>query len=525
MSKERIVMRKIREILRLHFENKLSINQISEVCSIARSTVQEYLRRFNTSKLPWPLPTDLTDELLEKQLYPPKPNALQQDRGLDYNYFLQELRRPNVTKEVLWSEYKQANPGGYQYSYFCDLLRQAAKKSKYSMRQIHKGGEKVFVDFGKGLNFIAPDTGEVIPTQLYVSCWGASNYLFAQAVLKEDLVSWISAHVAALNYFGCCPKAIIPDNLKAAVTKACRYEPELNPTYLEFAQHYGTTVLPARPHHPKDKAKVETGVKLGKRWILARLRNHKFTSLAQLNDAISELLEQFNNRIMKAVGQNRKTMFTQLDLPNALPLPEKPYEYADWKWASVNINYHVQYDHHDYSVPYTTGCGQRVGIRATGSTIEIYANVHKQSQRIASHTRSYRKHGYTTKNEHMPASHRKFLEWTPERIISWAQKCGPAVKALVEAMLKRKVHPEQSYKSCLGIIRLTNHYSHTKLNLACQRALQFRVFSYKGIKNILSKHLESLNTTTKPVYRSQHENIRGADYFANHDQINLKLIN
>jgi transposase len=516
MSKERIAMRKIREVLRLKYGNKISMNQISAICKISRSTVQDYIRRFETSDLSWPLEESISDEILENKFFPSGKNSRPSYKsGLDYNYLLQELRKKNVTMEVLWSEYKQANPNGYQYSYFCELITAHKKKCQYSMRQIHKGGEKGFIDFGTGLNFIDPETGECRSTQLFVFCWGASNHLFARAVLSENLPAWIQVNVEALDYFGCSPKVLIPDNLKSAVTKACRYEPTVNAMYTDFAQHYGTTIMPARPRRPKDKAKAENGVKLGKRWILARLRNHIFTSLHQLNEAIAELLEQFNNRTMKKYGKSRKEMFIQLDRPNALELPEKRYVFAEWKWATVNINYHVRYDNHEYSVPYTTGFGQKVGIRATGSTIEIYKDIHKNSQRICSHLRSYQRHGYSTTAEHMPPSHRKYLEWTPERIMSWAGKYGSSVKQLVENIMSKRVFPEQAYKSCLGIIRLEKHYSAEKLDAACRRALDFKIDSYTGVKNILSKELESKkNQKSAPSYRRKHENIRGADYFS-----------
>lgn len=522
MSKERIGMRKIREVLRLKYENQITMNQISGICKTARSTVQEYIRRFEISDLRWPLEESITDEVLENKLFPSGKNSrLRNKSELEYNYLLQELRRKNVTMEVLWTEYKQANPTGYQYSYFCEQISAHKKKSRYSMRQVHKAGEKGFIDFGTGLNFIDSETGECRSTQLFVFCWGASNHLFAKAVLSEALPSWIQVNVEALDYFGCCPKALIPDNLKSAVTKACRYEPTVNAMYTDFAQHYGTTIMPARPQRPKDKAKVENGVKLGKRWILARLRNHIFTSLHQMNEAIAELLEQFNNRTMKQYGKSRKELFVQLDRPHAMKLPEKRYVFAEWKWATVNINYHVRYDNHEYSVPYTTGFGQKVGIRATGSTVEIYKDIHKNSCRVCSHRRSYQKHGYTTSLEHMPPSHRKYLEWTPERIMSWAEKYGSSVKQLVENIMSKRVFPEQAYKSCLGIIRLEKHYSAEKLNAACQRALDFKIDSYQGVKNILSKELEAKTTQKNArLYRRKHENIRGADYFAqatNHD--------
>ena len=515
MSKERITMRKIREILRLKYEKGISKNKAADICHMARSTVQEYVRRFEISDLAWPLPDDISDEELESKLYSKDQTAKKSNKApLDYTYLMQELRKPNMTIEVLWSEYKEADPLGYNYSYFCQLLRAHQKKCRYSMRQIHKGGEKTFVDFGTGLDIIDPQTGEKVSTKLFISTWGASNYLFVKAVLHEDLPSWIKINVDALNYFGCCSHVMVPDNLKAAVTKACRYEPQLNPTYLEFAQHYSTTIIPARPRKPKDKSKAENSVKLAKRWILARLRNHIFTSLTQLNDAIAELLESFNHRIMKKTGKSRKELFELLDKPHAITLPDQAYVYADWKWATVNINYHINYDQHDYSVPYHLGTGTKIAIRATATTVEIYQQSHRMSKRLCSHLRSYRQHGYTTVAEHMPPSHRQYLEWTPERILSWAGKIGPQVKAVVEKVMQRPVHKEQSYKSCLGIIRLAKHYSHADLNAACQRALDYRVYTYQAIKSILSKQLQPQSPAAKVSKKNDHENVRGSNYYA-----------
>ncbi len=510
MSKERIAMRKIREVLRLKYENKISRNKIAVICKTSRSTVQDYIRRFEISGMSWPLSYEITDHILEHKLFPVKPALSNSRLHLDYTYLIQELKKPNVTMEVLWSEYKQAHPEGYQYSYFCELLTAYRKRLNYSMRQSHKGGEKGFLDFGKGLNLLNPQTGELISTQLFVFTWGASNYTFAKAVLSEDLPSWIKVNTEALEYFGCCPKVEVPDNLKSAVNKACRYEPVLNPTYAEFSAHYGMVIMPARPYKPKDKSKAENGVKLCKRWILARLRNRIFTNLHEMNLAIMELLDQFNNRIMKKIGKSRKELYEILDRPQALPLPDTRYVFADWKRARVNINYHISFDQHDYSVPYTF-IHQEVEIRATSTTIEVYQG----SQRICSHRRSYQKHGYTTIPEHMPPSHRKFLEWTPERIMTWAAKLGPQVKTLVEQIMQKRKHPEQAYKSCLGIIRLQKHFPAARLKAACQRALDFRVHTYQGVKSILAKQLDKM-PSEQMLKRDLfvHDNVRGADYFS-----------
>lgn len=509
MAKERIGMRKIKEVLRLGYENKVSMRKIALCSQVGRRTVQEYFRRFRVSNLPWPLPADVGEEELERKLFPENWREQATKEPLNYEYFFQEMKKPNVTLAILWEEYKQERPEGYQYSQFCDLYRKYVKTLNYSMRQEHKAGEKTFVDFGKGLNLVDPKTGAPIPTQLFVSVWGASNYAFATAVLGEDLSNWIGVNVSALEYYGCCPKAIVPDNLKSAVTKACRYEPELNPTYAEFARHYDLVIFPARPYRAKDKAKVENGVRLAKRWILAKLRNRIFFSLSALNMAIYELLEELNNKLMKRIKKSRKEMFEVLDKPNAQPLPDRRYEFAEWKTVRVSIDYHVGFDDHYYSVPYTL-IHQELEIRATRNIIEVF----KKGTRVCSHPRSYHKHKYTTKTEHMPKSHQQYLEWTPTRILEWAAKYGSSVKELAEQVMGSRKFPEQAYRSCLGILRLEKHFSAERLNNACQRALEYRVESYQGVKNILSRGLDKLSSEEKPRPTPiRHENVRGSKYY------------
>lgn len=513
MAQERISMRKIKEVLRLYYEAKVSQNSIAKVVSIGRYSVQQYLLRFRASGLSWPLTEDISEEELERRLFPGKKTFSGKKPELDYEYLLREIRRPDATLGVLWEEYKQQNPAGYHYSYFCDLFNQYRNRVNSSMRQEHKAGEKTFVDFGDSpLKIITADTGEELATKIFVSVWGASTYMYAESSFGEGLPDWIRLNVNAVEYFGCCSKAIVPDNLKAAVNKACKYEPELNPTYAEFAEHYGTVIYPARPYKPKDKSRAETGVKLAKRWILFRLRHRVFYSLAELNEAIWELLEQFNQKPMKKFKKSRKELFEQLDQPHALSLPPTRYEFAQWKKALVQFNYHVSYSGHEYSVPYTL-IHKTVEIRASANTIEI----HYRGKRIYSHLRSAINHGYTTVVSHMPPSHQQYLEWTPQRIKHWAQRYGPAVSALVEKIMESRKFPEQAYKSCLGIIRLENKFTAQRLNLACQRALEYQAFSYRSIVNILQRGLDKqpLSTTNQNQPQINHENIRGARYYSN----------
>lgn len=520
MAQERIGMRKIKEILRMEFDNGISKNKIARACKIGRKTVQVYFHRFKASGLRWPLPENMSDEELEQRLFSEHKVKSNSRESLNYEYLFKEIKRSNVTLALLWEEYKQDYPDGYQYSQFCELFRRYRKTLNYSMRQDHKAGEKTFVDFGEGLKLVDPRTGEIIPTKLFVSVWGASTLTFVRAVLGEDLANWIDVNVSALDYYGCCPKAIVPDNLKSAVTKACRYEPEINPAYTEFARHYGVVIFPARPHRPKDKPKAENAVKLAKRWILAKLRNRIFYSLTQMNAAICELLEEFNNKQMKRFKKSRRELFEILDKPSALPLPCEKYEFAEWKKVRVNIDYHVCFDAHYYSVPYTF-IQQELEIRATRTTIEIF----KKGQRICSHQRSYCKYQHTTQAEHMPLPHQKYLEWTPARILRWAEKCGPFVKEIVEKMLQSRKFPEQAYRSCLGLFRLGTIYSDERLEKACRRALEYHIDSYRGINNILLKNLDKIEIkegSQQKIFVS-HENIRGAGYYENEKVSNIVL--
>lgn len=506
---ERISMRKIREVLRLYYEAKLSKNQIARVTNIGRYTVQQYILRFSGAGLIWPI--EITDEDLENKLFSQKRERKELRPEPNYNYLLQEIRKPNATLAVLWEEYKQENPQGYQYSYFCDLFNAYRKRVMYSMRQEHKAGEKTFLDFGDSpIKIIDLKTGRETPTKIFVSVWGASNYMFAKACYDEKLATWISLNVDAVEYFGCCPKAMVPDNLKSAVSKASKYEPDINPTYTEFARHYGTVIFPARPYRPKDKSPAENGVKLAKRWILFRLRDQKFYSLSELNYAIKELLEKFNNKNMKKLNKSRKVLFELLDKKYALNLPDIRYEFAEWKKVKASINYHVCYENHNYSVPYMY-TQKDLEVKATSKLIAVYY----KGNRICCHARSRKEHGYTTVSEHMPKDHQKYLEWTPERILQWAEKYGFAVKSLVKNIMDSRKFPEQAYKSCLGIIRLENKYSAERLNNACQRALEYRAYSYNSVVNILQKSLDKQSTEKQiNCFILNHENIRGSNYYS-----------
>ncbi len=353
MPAERITMRTIREVLRLKSECKLTNRNIAKSLSIARSTVGDYVRRAETAGLSWPLPDDLDDSRLEQILFNQIPHTPKDGRPpLNFSHVHKELKRKGVTLMLLWHEYKEQNPQGYQYSQFCHLYRQWFDKLDPVMRQDHRAGEKLFVDYsGMTVPITDPGNGNTFEVQIFIACMGASNYTYAEATFTQGLGDWIDSHVRALDFLGGVPELIIIDNLKSGVNKACRYEPDLNPTYLDMANHYQTAVMPARVRAPKDKAKAEVGVQIVERWILAKLRNRTFFNITQLNREIAILLVDLNNRPFQKLPGTRKSAFEAIDKPALKPLPSTRYQFARWKKARVNIDYHVEVDGHYYSVP------------------------------------------------------------------------------------------------------------------------------------------------------------------------------
>ncbi len=511
MARKRLSMRKLHEVLRLKLECGLSNRNISRSCKISRSTVADYLVRIERCGLKWPLPENVSDTDLERILFPPGSLSRSSKPALpDFSYIHDELKRKGVTLYLLWQEYKEDRRDGYQYSWFCDLYRAWAGKLDVSMRQIHKAGEKMFVDYcGQTVDVIDPATGEVKEAQVFVAVLGASNYTYTEAAWTQSLPDWTGSHVRAFEYFGGCPEVVVPDNLKSGVSKPCRYEPEINPTYSDLAGHYGVAVIPARVRKPKDKAKVEVGVQIVERWILAKLRNRQFFSLTELNQAIRELLEELNNRPFQKIPGSRRSLFEKLDKPALKPLPEAPYEYAEWKKARVNIDSHIEVERHYYSVPYQL-LKEKLDVRITPSTIEIF---HK-GRRIASHARSFKQSFHTTVNEHMPKAHQKYNEWTPSRVISWGEKAGLSVGEIFRGIMASRPHPEQGFRSCLAIMRLAKEYGNSRLEAACKRAIGIGSPSYKSVKSILKTCLDKqkllIAKETEPV---KHQHIRGSDYY------------
>ena len=512
MPAERITMRKIREVLRLKFECQLSNRKIADSTCVARTTVGDYIQRAKAAGLSWPLAEDMDDGRLEQILFDQVAHKPKDQRPpLDFSEIHKELKRKGVTLMLLWHEYKAQNPDGYQYSQFCHLYRQWRSKLDPVMRQDHRAGEKLFVDYsGMTVPITDPKNGQSREAQIFIACMGASNYTYAEATLSQSLPDWIDSHVRTFVFLGGVPELIIPDNLKSGVNKACRYEPDLNPTYLDMANHYDTAVIPARKRKPKDKAKAEVGVQIVERWILARLRNRTFFSITELNRAIAKLLVELNNKPFQKLAGTRKSVFETTDKPALKPLPVGRYQFAQWKKARVNIDYHIEVDRHYYSVPYTL-IKKELDIRLTANTVECFY----KGKSVAAHRRSHRPGRHTTLKGHMPERHQKCLEWTPERLIRWARKIGPQTAELIEKVMGGRMHPQQGFRSCLGILRLGKSYGEDRLEAAAKRANQIGGRSFKSVESILKngldrKPLADEDQTEAPI---DHANIRGRKYY------------
>ena len=504
-------MRQIRNVLRLRFAEKLSVRDTAASLSMARSTVNDYLNRARVAGLSWPLPEEMDDDQLERRLFPDVAGPTLRHPQPDYEVLKKELAKKGVTLQLLWFEYREEHPGGYGYSQFCERYRIWRRHQSVTMRQDHKAGEKMFVDFpGLTIPIYDAQTLELdFEAELFVSVLGASSYLYCEALRSQQLEYWVAAHANAFDFYGGVPEIVVSDNLRSAVTKGHRYEPEINATYQEVATHYGTALIPARPYKPRDKAKVEAGVQLAERWIIAVLRHRRFTSLAELNEVIGDLVTRLNDKPFKKLEGSRASLFAELDQPALRPLPATRYEFATWRRAKVNIDYHVEVERHYYSVPYQLA-GSVVEVRLTSTNVEVFM----KSQRVASHLRSYLKGRHVTEPAHMPDSHRRFLEWTPGRIVSWAQKNGPSTAAFVEALMTSRPHPEQGFRSALGVMRLAKKYSPARLEAACERALTLKSLSYKSVESMLQHGLDRRSLRApSPRAHVAHRNIRGPNYY------------
>lgn len=511
-------MRKIREVLRLKYEARLTHRKIADAVGISPGSVSEYVARAESVGLTWDVAKELSDEEVEQRLFEQVGRNEPSVRApVDFAWVHQELRRVGVTLELLWTEYQagvaQRADGtrAYQYSQFCNLYKSFRCKLSPSMRRVHRAGEKGFIDFsGKKPRIWNRETGEYIEVELFVMVLGASNYTYARATLTQRVEDLVNATIRGLEYFGGVTEMLVPDQLRSAVKKPDWWEPEINDTFAEMGQHYGTAIVPARPRRPKDKSKVEVGVQVAQRWLLGRLRNRRFFSLEELNEAIAELLEDLNTRPFKKLEGCRRSMFESIDRPALRPLPACRYEIARWKKARVNVDYHVAYDERLYSVPYTL-IGEAVEIRATSSLVEVWHD----NVRVASHARCYGPKGtMTTCPEHRPRSHRELADWPPARLIAWGSRTGPATAQVVTAILERGPHPECGRRPCLGLLRMGERYGAERLEAACERALRIGNPTRKSVLAILKHGLDRVplaNAQEAPVVT--HENIRGGEYF------------
>ena len=506
-------MRKIREVLRLKFEHQLSERKIARSCNISRATVSDYLGRFAVSGLTWPLPDSMDETTLEGHLFPVNSQA-EKCRPFtpDWSAVHQELSHPGATLMLIWQKYKTDHPDGYQYSWFCGLYRDWRNQLDVVMRQNHVAGDKLFIDYaGQTMPVVNQYTGEVRQAQIFIATLGASSYTYAEATWTQALPDWIGSHVRTFDYLGGVPNALVPDNLKSGIKSPHRYEPVINPTYQDLAEHYSVAVVPARVRKPQDKSKVESAVLVVERWILARLKDQTFFSLQELNEAIAGLLEKLNNQPFQKLPGSRRSLFKSLDRPALRALPTERYQYAEWKEVRVHIDYHVEVDKHYYSVPYQL-VKKQLSARITENTIECF---HK-GQRVASHQRSHLKGRHTTESSHMPEKHRRYAQWTPERLQNWAAQTGPETEAVVRRILTARRYPEQSYRSCLGIMRLAKGYGNDRLENACRRALYADTCSYRSIESILKNNLDQQalpELEPDAVLPGDHENLRGSDYF------------
>jgi len=500
-----ISMRKIREILRLALGQGVSARQVARACGVARSTVAEYLRRAEQAGLCWPLPDELDEAGLEQLLMAPEKGST--GPLPDLAAMEQELRRPGVTRQLLWEEYRQNHPEGLSYSRFCFHLRDHLAASHPTMRLDHKAGEEVQVDFaGQTMPITCRLTGEVTQVQIFVACLPASAYLYAEAVPDQSLEHWLGAHVRTFQAIGGVPAIVRPDNLKSAVSRACRYDPEVNRAYAELAEHYGVAVIPTRVRRPRDKASVETHVGIVERQILARLRDQSFFSIDELNEAIWQELDRVNAAAMQKKAGSRDERFVAIDQPALAPLPRQPYRFAQWKSAKVHRDYHIEVQHHYYSVPHAL-IGQQVDVRFNKSTVEVF---HRGS-RVAAHRASTIRGGHTTVPAHMPKAHQR-SGMRPEELIGRARGIGPAVAEWVEQAMQRRRHPEQGYRSAMGVLRLASEYGASRLDAACKKALELGSFRYGSIASMLKKGLER-TTPAEACPLPAHANVRGPGYY------------
>jgi transposase len=504
-------MRKISEILRQRFELKLSYRDIARSLNIGSTTIGEYLARARTVGISWPLPEGMSEEDLYNKLFLPSKDIRKGKPKPDWEWVCRERRKKGVTLQLLWREYRDIYSDGLSYSQFCEQYRLYTKAISPVMRQVHKGGEKTFVDYaGMTMPWIDSTTGEIHEAQIFVGCLGASQFIFAEATATQGLPDWIQSHINMWNYFGGVSEVVVPDNLKAGVSKSHHYDPDINANYQHFSEHYGFAIVPARVARAKDKAKAENAVGIIERQILAPLRHITFTSLAEINAAIKPRLAALNNQSFQKMKTSRRELFEAVDKPALKHLPADRYHYAEWVNAKIHIDYHFVFDDHYYCVPYQY-IHHPVQIRATSKTVECFY----QGKRIAAHARSYERYKFTTLKEHMPPAHRAHAEWGPDRMKRWAKKIGLKTAEFIDHMIASRAFPQQAYRSCLGLLRLGERYGEARLEKACTIALAAGASRYQQVESILKKRLDKAPPTSSqdtPII-SNHKNIRGSKYY------------
>lgn len=506
----RLSMRKISEVFRQRFELGRSYRDVARSLNISTSTVADYLARARVAEITWPLPERMTEEELYDRLFLPVSATKAERAQPDWEEVHRELRKKGMTLRLLWREYRDQHPKGLGYSQFCNYYRGYAKTMTPVMRQVHKAGEKTFVDYaGMKMPWFDSTTGEIYEAEIFVGCLGASQFIFTEATATQQLPDWIQSHIHMFEYFGGVSEIVVPDNLKSGVTTAHRYDPDINANYQHLCEHYGIAVVPARAAEPKDKAKVESAVSIVERQILAPLRHMTFTSIGEINRAIAKRLTALNNQPFQKMKTSRHELFETIDKPALKPLPPSRYQYAEWKKAKIHIDYHFVFDDHFYSVPYQH-VRHVVEIRATAKTVECFY----KGQRIAAHARSYKRYGYTTLAEHMPKAHQEQAKYSRSHINSWAKKIGRQTTEFIDYMMAARAFPQQAYRACYGLLRLSDRYGEDRLEKACAKALIIRATRYQQVELILKNQLEEV-----PVHQAAaiqlpaHNNIRGADYY------------
>lgn len=507
-------MNDIKEVLRLKYHNQLSSRKIRDITGISKSTVNEYIALFEQSGLELQVALSLRQEQLEQKLFPKAPtlHPIASKPLPDFAYIHQELKQKGVTRELLWQQYREEHPDGYGITQFKEHYNRYARTLNPSMRQIHYAGDKLFVDFsGLTLSYVDSHTGEVKKAQIFVAVLGASGYTFAHACESQNTEDFITCHNHAFRFYGGVPNSVVPDNLKAAVITHTKAKLVLNVSYADMARHYGVAIEPARPYHPKDKSKVEAGVKGIQRWILARLRNHTFFSVDEINEAFSPLLDLYNQKIIKRLGKSREQMFAEIDKEALHPLPANTYTYREHKRRKVACNYHIDLDGYEYSVPHAH-LGKEVDVWFSKTKVSIAY----RGETLAVHPRLRGRERFSTHLEHMPKAHEYiYQQWNPGRILNWAQSIGPSTVSLMQTLMKERGHPAQGFKTCIAILNFSKTYGNEALEMASHKALEInlrRVASMESMLKHKTYHPSKEESANNQLYNA-HDNLRGADYY------------